>query len=88
LGDLDSSKDISDIAARFGRFDLAAIGFSACQPIWHRNSHVSLAEVVQIHRELKIKQSIGMPWGTFPMGQEHAWISRRKIRQWRARRRV
>lgn len=69
-GDLGYSKDITDIAARFGSFDLAAIGIGAYEPIWYRNSHVSPDEAVRIHRELKIKQSIGMHWGTFPMGQE------------------
>ncbi|WP_151637799.1 MBL fold metallo-hydrolase [Noviherbaspirillum aerium] len=69
-GDLGYSKDIGDIAARFDGFDLAAIGIGAYQPIWYRNSHVSPDEAVRIHRELKIRRSIGMHWGTFPMGQE------------------
>jgi len=69
-GDLGYSKDIADIAARFDGFDLAAIGIGAYQPIWYRNSHVSPDEAVRIHRELRIKRSVGMHWGTFPMGQE------------------
>lgn len=70
-GDLGYSKDIIDIAARFeDGFDLAAIGIGAYQPIWYRNSHVSPEEAVRLHKELKIKQSIGMHWGTFPMGPE------------------
>jgi len=69
-GDLGYSKDIADIAARFDGFDLAALGIGAYQPIWYRNSHVSPDEAVRIHRELKIKRSVGMHWGTYPMGQE------------------
>ncbi len=69
-GDLAYSKDIEDIAARFGSFDLAAIGIGAYEPVWYRNSHVSPEEAVRIHRELRIRRSIGMHWGTFPMGQE------------------
>jgi L-ascorbate metabolism protein UlaG (beta-lactamase superfamily) len=69
-GDLGYSKDIEDIAARFNGFDLAAIGIGAYQPIWYRNSHVSPDEAVRIHRELRIRRSVGMHWGTFPMGQE------------------
>lgn len=69
-GDLGYSKDITDIAARFDGFDLAAIGIGAYQPTWYRNSHVSPDEAVQIHKELNIRQSVGMHWGTFPMGQE------------------
>lgn len=69
-GDLAYSKDIQDIAARFDGFDLAAIGIGAYQPVWYRNSHVSPDEAVRIHRELRIKRSVGMHWGTYPMGQE------------------
>lgn len=69
-GDLGYSRDIADIAARFDGFDLAAIGIGAYEPIWYRNSHVSPDEAVKIHRELRIKRSVGMHWGTFPMGQE------------------
>lgn len=69
-GDLGYSKDIQDIAKRFDGFDLAAIGIGAYQPVWYRNSHVSPDEAVRIHRELRIKRSVGMHWGTYPMGQE------------------
>jgi len=69
-GDLGYSKDIGDIAARFDGFDLAAIGIGAYQPLWYRNSHVSPDEAVRIHRELRVKRSVGMHWGTYPMGQE------------------
>jgi N-acyl-phosphatidylethanolamine-hydrolysing phospholipase D len=69
-GDLGYSRDIADIAARFNGFDLAAIGIGAYQPVWYRNSHVTPDEAVQIHKELRIKRSIGMHWGTFPVAQE------------------
>jgi len=70
-GDLGYSKDIQDIAARYPEgFDLAAIGIGAYQPVWYRNSHVSPDEAVRIHRELRVRRSIGMHWGTYPMGQE------------------
>lgn len=70
-GDLGYSRDIPDIAARYPEgFDLAAIGIGAYQPVWYRNSHVSPDEALRIHRELKVKRSVGMHWGTFPMGQE------------------
>jgi N-acyl-phosphatidylethanolamine-hydrolysing phospholipase D len=69
-GDLGYSQDIKDIAARFNGFDLAAIGIGAYQPAWYRNSHVTPEEAVQIHKDLGIKRSIGMHWGTFAMGEE------------------
>ena len=79
-GDLGYSKDIQDIAARFERgFDLAAIGIGAYQPVWYRNSHVSPDEAVRIHRELRVRNSVGMHWGTFPMGQERIDQARRDL---------
>lgn len=78
-GDLAYSKDVQDIAARFDGFDLGAIGIGAYQPIWYRNSHVSPEEAVRIHRELRIKRSVGMHWGTFPMGQERLDLAPRDL---------
>ena len=69
-GDLGYSKDINDIAQRFDGFDLAAIGIGAYNPVWYRNSHVTPEEAIRIHQELRVKRSIGMHWGTFPMGDE------------------
>lgn len=69
-GDLGYSKDIADIAARSDGFDLAAIGIGAYQPVWYRNSHVTPAEAVRIHRELKVRHSVPMHWGTFALGKE------------------
>jgi N-acyl-phosphatidylethanolamine-hydrolysing phospholipase D len=69
-GDLAYSKDVQDIAARFDGFDLAAIGIGAYEPLWYRNSHVSPDEAVRIHRELRVRRSVGMHWGTFALGQE------------------
>lgn len=69
-GDLGYSPDIRDIATRFDGFDLAAIGIGTYQPVWYRNSHVTPEEAVRIHKELRIRRSIGMHWGTFPLGEE------------------
>jgi L-ascorbate metabolism protein UlaG (beta-lactamase superfamily) len=69
-GDLGYSRDITDIAAKFDGFDLAAIGIGAYEPLWYRNSHLSPEEAVRVHKELRIKRSIGMHWGTFALGQE------------------
>jgi N-acyl-phosphatidylethanolamine-hydrolysing phospholipase D len=69
-GDLGYSKDIADIAARFNGFDLAAIGIGSYRPDWYRNSHVNPEEAIRIHKELRIKRSFGMHWGTFPTGEE------------------
>lgn len=69
-GDLGYSKDIADIAQRFDGFDLAAIGIGAYNPVWYRNSHLTPEEALRVHKDLRIKRSVGMHWGTFPMGDE------------------
>ncbi|MBB5193497.1 L-ascorbate metabolism protein UlaG (beta-lactamase superfamily) [Silvimonas terrae] len=70
-GDLGYSKDVTDIAERFDGFDFAAIGIGAYEPRWFmHNQHVNPAESVQIHRELRSRQSMGIHWGTFELTDE------------------
>lgn len=80
-GDLGYSQDIADIAQRFDGFDLAAIGIGAYHPVWYRNSHATPEEAVRIHKELRIKRSIGMHWGTFPMGEERLDLAAEDLEQ-------
>ena len=59
------------IHARFDRFDLAAIPIGAYEPNEYlRAQHVNPEEVVRIHRELHIAQSIGIHGGTFVLTSE------------------
>ncbi len=70
-GDLGDSKDIDDIAARFGSFDFCAIGIGAYEPRWFmHNQHINPAEAVDIHRRLRSKESLGIHWGTFELTDE------------------
>ncbi len=70
-GDAGYSKDFADIHKRFDRFDLALLPIGAYAPRWFmKNQHVDPAEAVQIHRDLRAKQSVAIHWGTFELTDE------------------
>ena len=65
-GDAGYSKDFADIGARFGGFDLAAIPIGAYEPRWFMKiMHLDPAEAVQVHKDVKARQSLAIHWGTF-----------------------
>ena len=65
-GDTGYSKDFADIGAKFGGFDVAAIPIGAYAPRWFMQiMHLDPAEAVQVHRDVKARQSLAIHWGTF-----------------------
>jgi N-acyl-phosphatidylethanolamine-hydrolysing phospholipase D len=65
-GDTGYSRDFSDIRARFGGFDLAAIPIGAYEPRWFMKiMHLDPAEAVQVHKDVNARQSFAIHWGTF-----------------------
>ena len=65
-GDTGYSRDFTDIGARLGGFDLAAIPIGAYEPRWFmKTMHVDPGESVRIHRDVKSRASLGIHWGTF-----------------------
>ena len=65
-GDTGYSKDFQDIGERFESMDLSLIPIGAYTPRWFmKDMHCSPEEAVQIHLDVKSKQSVGMHWGTF-----------------------
>lgn len=83
-GDTGYSKDFEDIRARFSGpisagslgepwrgFDLAMIPVGAYAPRWFmKEQHVNPAEALQIHRDLGVRQSVGVHWGVFALTDE------------------
>ncbi|KRX72374.1 N-acyl-phosphatidylethanolamine-hydrolyzing phospholipase D, partial [Trichinella sp. T6] len=72
-----------NIGNAFGPFDLAAIPIGCYEPRWFMKfQHVDPEEAVQIHLDVKARQSLGIHWGTFRMGAyEHPTEPPCKLRQ-------
>ena len=70
-GDTGYSTHFSDIKARLGPPDIAMLGIGAYEPRWFMKPiHMNPAEAVCAHRDLGVKQSIGMHFGTFQLTTE------------------
>ena len=61
----------AELGARFGGVDLALIPIGAYRPRWLMQSvHVDPAEAVQIHLDVRSRQSVAGHWGTFALTDE------------------
>lgn len=74
-GDTGYSADFTDTQAFFAKqgvaFDLALIPIGAYEPRWFmKQQHVDPTESVQMHQDLKAKQTLGIHWGTFDLTDE------------------
>lgn len=59
-------KEVGDL---FGPFDLAILPIGAYEPKEiMESSHNNPEEAVQMHLELRSKKTVGVHWGTFPLG--------------------
>ena len=71
-----------EIGERLGPMNLSAIPIGAYEPRWFMEPvHVSPAEAVQIHQDVRSQFSIGMHWGTFKLTDEDMDEPPRKLRK-------
>ena len=61
----------AETGKRLGPFDLGIIPIGAYNPQWFMGPmHINPEEAVQIHREVRAKQSFAVHWGTFQLTAE------------------
>lgn len=71
LGDTGYCQTFKTIGEKFGPIDLAAIPIGAYHPrSFLQLQHVDPIQAVKIHQDIKAKRSLGIHWGTFPLGRE------------------
>ena len=70
-GDTAYSKVFKTIGEEYGPFDFSAIPIGAYKPQWFmKDFHCDPEEAVQIHLDVKSKQTAAIHWGTFPLADE------------------
>ena len=70
-GDTGYAPIFREIGERFGGFDLAMIPIGCYNPRWLMHPvHLDPAEAVQVHLDLRSRQSIACHWGTFRLADE------------------
>ncbi|CAL1545092.1 unnamed protein product [Lymnaea stagnalis] len=68
------------IGERYGPFTLATIPIGAYAPRWFLSyQHIDPKEAINIHTDIKSRKSIGVHWGTFPLGSKEFYLEPRQM---------
>lgn len=71
-GDTGYTPALKEISERLGAPDLAALPIGAYEPRWFMApQHVDPPEAVQLHRELAVRRSLAIHWGTFELADDN-----------------
>lgn len=71
IGDTAYCSVFKTIGEHLGPFDFSAIPIGAYEPRWFmKDAHCDPEEAVQIHKDIKSKQTLAIHWGTFPLADE------------------
>ncbi len=70
-GDTGHSPLFSEVGIKYGPFDLAAIPIGSYGPEWFMLPiHVNPAQAIQVHKDVRARQSVGIHYGTFILSDE------------------
>lgn len=70
-GDTGYGEIFREIGKKEGPFDLAIIPIGAYMPKWFMSPiHISPAEAVKLHQDVRARKSIAMHFGTFPLADD------------------
>jgi L-ascorbate metabolism protein UlaG (beta-lactamase superfamily) len=70
-GDTGYTPRLAEISMRLGAPDLAALPIGAYAPRWFMGpQHIDPPEAVRLHRELGVRRSLAIHWGTFELADD------------------
>lgn len=80
-GDTGYSDIFKEIGATEGPFDLSFIPIGAYKPEWFMSPiHISPDEAIQVHHDVRSRQSVAMHFGTFPLADDNPERSTSRLR--------
>ena len=71
VGDTGYSDIFREVGTKYGPMDLSFIPIGAYKPEWFMSPiHISPGEAIQVHQDVRSKQSVAMHFGTFPLADD------------------
>ena len=80
IGDTGYGPNFKEIGEKYGPMDLSLIPIGAYKPEWFMGPiHINPAQAVQVHNDIRSKQSIAMHFGTFPLADDGQGTAEREL---------